>query len=703
MVMIPDEKIEEVRETADIVEVVSDYVKLKRSGSSYVGLCPFHDEKTPSFHVTPRLNIYKCFGCGASGDVFNFMMDMEGVGFVESVRSLADRYQVSLPAEDEPEYDEQHHLREGIYHALKFAGVYFHRCLRELDEAGKAREYLQKRGYDEKIIRHFGLGYAPDQNGALWKSATDAGIKEEYLVEAGLIKHSQRGEGFYDTFRGRLMFPIFNPSGKVIAFAGRILGNQKGAKYINSPQTKVYNKSEVVYAANFAKHGIRKHDEAIMVEGYTDVITLHQHDIKEAVATSGTSMTSQQMKLLKRYGDNILLIYDSDDAGQNAMVRGINIALEQGMNVKLLELPEGEDPDSFVKQFGKDSFQDLRKEESEDFVTYLVKKSEADGSWQDPAGKKNTITNILESIARIPDEMSQETYIQQLNQFAKVGNKALHNELTRIRAELQERKKREKRRRKLREERERKRQQEQEQAPPPHFPQDSSGPPMPPPPFEEIPHDQEFDDQDSAINQPPPNQQQEPQRSLREGKYHYEKELIRLMLLYGGEVIEYIGSQCNDRQFEHPQLKEFYQDIIERYKQEKDISVDVYAQKQHPYPRLVGEIVMEQYSISDRFEEKMGLKLKKDKDPYRTAKGALKALKLHYLERLNEKLRRDFANAADLEEKKKLNKMIKEVGRQRSILNSRDADELFPDPELPDGEVTASKRFDYKMKHERDD
>jgi DNA primase len=496
------------------------------------------------------------------------------------------------------------------------------------------------------------------------------------------------------------MFPIFNPSGKVIAFAGRVLGKEKAAKYINSPQTKVYNKSEVVYAANFAKHGIRKHGEAIMVEGYTDVITLHQHGITEAVATSGTSLTSQQIKLLKRYGDNILLIYDSDDAGQNAMIRGINIALEQGMNVKLLELPEGEDPDSFVKQFGKESFQDLRKEESDDFVTYLVKKAEADGSWQDPIAKKKVISQILESIARIPDRVTQETFIQHLNQFAKVGDKALFDELARLEAEFKQQKDRERKRRKMREERERKRQENQAENYPPPYPNDAI-PEPPPGRFEDIPHQQELREKQGATQSQP----REPRSddSLRGQKYHYEKEVIRLMLLYGSDMIEYIGSLCNDRQFEHPQLKDFYQDIIARFKEEQEISVQAYAQKEHPYPRLVGEIVMEQYSISDRYEEKMGMKLKKDRNPYRTAKGALKALKLHYLDRINLKLRQDFANVEDQEEKKKLNKMIKEVGRQRSLLTSHDADELFPDPDLPDEEAAPKKTFIYRMKHERDD
>ncbi|MDZ7694571.1 MAG: DNA primase [Balneolaceae bacterium] len=292
--------------------------------------------------------IYKCFRCGESGDVFNFVMEMEGIGFVEAMRTLAERFGVSLPEEEEQEFDEEHHLREGIYHALRYAGVYYYRQLLESKEAEQARQYLQQRGYNRNIMQKFGLGYAPGGGEKLYKAAIDSGLNEEYLEEAGLIKPSKRGSGYYDTFRGRLMFPIFNPSGKVIAFAGRVLGNEKSAKYINSPQTKVYNKSEVLYGVDFAKGGIRKEGKVLLVEGYTDVITLNQHDIDNVVASSGTSLTKGQMHLLHRYGDTIIMIYDSDSAGQAAMKRGINIGLEEGMDVKLLELPEGEDPDSFV-------------------------------------------------------------------------------------------------------------------------------------------------------------------------------------------------------------------------------------------------------------------------------------------------------------------------------------------------------------------
>jgi len=673
--MIPDEKKEEVRDAADIVEVVEDYVKLKRSGRSWKGLCPFHDEKTPSFHVTPDLGIYKCFGCGESGDVFNFVMEMEGVGFTEALRSLADRYGVSLPEPDDEELDEEHHLREGIYHALKYAGVFFYRHLMETREAQKARDYLQERGYDRKIIKKYGLGYAPDDGDKLYRAAVDSGLNEEYLLEAGLIKPSQRNDGFYDAFRGRLMFPIFNPSGKVIAYAGRVLGKAKKAKYINSPQTKVYNKSEVLYGINFAKNEIRKTNEVILVEGYTDVISLQQYGIDNVVASSGTSLTSQQMKLLHRYGDTITMIYDSDSAGQRAMKRGINIALREGMDVKLLELPEGEDPDSFIRQFGKDSFKELKQEESEDFLTYQVNKVKDEGRWEDPTEKKKVISEILESIAHMPDPVSRETFVQHLNSKAKVGDRALFEELGKIRKRLKDERQKAKQREKRRKEREQQTGYSRRTNPP-------------------ASHTVGFNEQ--AATTPRKKQPEKPQK-----RPNYEKELIRLMLMYSRDMIDYIGSQCNGQQFEDEQLRDFYEDIIQRYKDEKEVSVEVYADREHPYPKLVGEIVLEEHTVSERHPEKIGVQYKKDKNPYRTAKGALKALKIHYLDRLQVELYQRY-DQAEGEERKKVMKAMKEAGRQRTILQQSPIDELFPDPDSGAAKKVSEKVFEYKMKHERE-
>ncbi|TYP95517.1 DNA primase [Fodinibius salinus] len=677
--MIPDEKKEEVRGAADIVEVVEDYVKLKRSGRSWKGLCPFHDEKTASFHVTPDLGIYKCFGCGESGDVFNFVMAMEGVGFVEAMRSLADRYGVSLPEKDDEEFDEQHHLREGIYYALKYAGVFFHRHLVETDEAEKAREYLQQRGYDRSIIKKYGLGYAPAGGDKLYKTAIDSGIKEEYLLESGLVKPSNRDDGFYDAFRGRLMFPIFNPSGKVIAYAGRVLGEEKAAKYINSPQTKVYDKSSVLYGINFAKNEIRKTDEVILVEGYTDVISLQQKGIDNVAASSGTSLTPRQMKLLHRYGDTITMIYDSDSAGQRAMKRGINIALREGMDVNLLELPKGEDPDSFVRQFGKDSFLEMKKEESENFLTYQIHKAKEEGRWENPAEKKNVISEILESIAHMPDPVSRETFVQHLNSKAKVGDRALFDELGKIRKDLKEERQKAKRREKKRREREARRSNRDQDNGRSRASQ---------------PHTVAFNEQTDA------NQQDQRQSQPRGKRPNYEKELIRLMLIYDRDIIDYIGSQCNGQQFEDKQLRKFYEDIIARYKDEKEVSIEVYADREHPYPKLVGEVALEEHSVSERHHEKVGVQYKKDKNPYRTAKGALKALKIHYLDRLQVELYERY-NSAEDEERKKVMKAMKEAGRQRTILQQSPIDELFPDPDSDAAKKVSDKVFEYKMKHER--
>ncbi|MEQ9266227.1 MAG: DNA primase, partial [Balneolaceae bacterium] len=560
--MISDAKKEEVRDAADIVEVVSDYVKLKRSGSGFTGLCPYHNEKSPSFHVTPRLGIFKCFGCGESGDVFKFVMDQDGIGFTEAIRQLADRYGVFIPEEDtSEERGEGYQLKEGIYHALKFAGVYFYRNLIENPDADKAMAYLEKRGYNLEVIKRFGLGYSPSGGDDLWKAAKNAGIDEQYLVEADLIKPSNRGEGFYDTFRGRLMFPIFSPTNKVIGFAGRVLGNEKTAKYINSAQTKVYNKSEVVYGVNFAKNEIRKNKEVILVEGYTDVITLNDHGISNVVASSGTALTPGQMKILHRYGDTIVMIYDSDNAGQNAMKRGINIALAEGMEVQLLELPDGEDPDSFVKQFGKESFIELRNKEAGDFVDFLILKADEEGRLNTPAQQSKVISEVLEAIANIKDSIQRQVYVQHLHQktqkYRRGTDRELFEELERVISGKKKEAARAVQRDKFREQRQ---QNLNTNAGLPVDEQPPIGDEFPVPDEFSFPGD--FEPEQIAPSTPKPTKK----------KPHYEKELIRLMITYGNDMVTFICSLTNDRLFEDDELRMFYNHIVDHYKNGDKIS-----------------------------------------------------------------------------------------------------------------------------------
>jgi len=661
-----DDKKEEIRETADLVEVIGDYVRLKRSGSGFVGLCPFHDEKTPSFHVTPGLGIYKCFGCGASGDVFSFVMEMEGVGFGEALRSLAERYGVSMPEEHTPEDDQKHREREGIYHALRFAGLFFFRMLKESDEAEKARTYLEQRGYNGSIIKKFGLGYAPGGGDSLLKAAKKEGIEEDYLYKADLIKPSQRMDGFYDTFRDRLMFPIFNPSGKVIAFAGRVLVDKKTAKYINSSQTAVYNKSEVVYGVNFSKNEIRKQEEAILVEGYTDVITMFQEGVKNVVASSGTALTAEQVRVLKRYGSKIIMIYDSDSAGQAAMKRGMNIALAEGMEVDLLELPENEDPDSFVKKFGSESFMALKKKEALDFVSFSIEQAEKHAEMEKPGERTKLISDVLESIAAIPDTLARQVYVQHLHQKTQRYRNSSDRELfDQLGAILKSRKKQPGRRL-----------------------QPSSR-------LQMLPAERE------PYYEPGHGQAEE--RSPKRKRPDYELELIRLMLLYGRDMIVYIGHQCNEYLFEDDQLKSFYLDIMKRHQNGEEVSVEHYRYSDPPFPKILADILLERHTASERHFEKTGTQFKRDKDPFKSAKSTIKPLKLYYLKRHLRELA-EISKSAGEEEKKKIIKKQKRTQSEISHIEKTSADDLFPDfGESLKDKSNQTGIFEYKMKNERND
>lgn len=669
--MITDAKKEEVKAAADIVEVISDYVKLKRSGSGFIGLCPYHNEKTPSFSVNPSLGIYKCFGCGESGDVFQFVMDQEGIGFTEAVRQLAARYGVFIPEEEHTiEQTESYQLKEGIYHALKFAGVFFYRNLVENPEAQKAMKYLTERGYNLELIKRFGLGYSPASGMELYNSAMDAGIDVNYLLEADLIKPSNRADGYYDTFRGRLMFPIFSPTSKVIAFAGRVLGNEKTAKYINSAQTKVYNKSEVVYGVNFAKNEIRKKKEVLLVEGYTDVITLNEHGIKNVVASSGTALTSGQMKILHRYGEKIVMIYDSDAAGQNAMKRGIDIALAEGMEVQLLELPDGEDPDSFVKQFGKESFDELQHKVACDFVDFLMLKADEDGRLHQPTELAKVISEILQAISNISDSIQRQVYVQHLHQrtqkFRRGSDRDLFEELDRILAQ-----------KKWDEQRSRQREQRTNDS-----------------------LNDEISNTDDSLRvkreSMPTDVINEANNSMAK-KPIYEKELIRLMITYGNKMVEYICSLTNDRLFEDAELAGFYRDIVSKFKAQQEITIDRYSRLSDPYPRLVGDVLLEQHAASDRHAEKIGMKYEKDKNPYRTAKSTIKTLELSFFKRKREELAEKLRSAND-DEKRKIIQIQADIQSKITQRERVDSDDFYPEPEGWKDQAEYHKVFSYKMK-----
>lgn len=710
MTMIPDEKKEEVRQAADIVDVVSDHVKLRRSGSNFTGLCPFHNEKTPSFSVSPKLGIYKCFGCGEGGDVFNFVMNMDGVGFEEAVRTLAERYNIVIPEKEQDVYDPRQHLKDGIYHALRFAGNFYHQTLAESDEAEKARNYLKKREYPWKTVRKYGLGFAPDRYEGLLKAAENTGINIEYLHESGLIKPRERGDGYYDTFRSRLMFPIFNPSGKVIAFGGRTLSESKKIpKYINSPQTPVYNKSEVLYGIQIAKNEIRKADEVMLVEGYTDVISMHQAGIGNVVSTSGTSLTAGQIRIMKRYGDVLLMIFDADTAGMQAAVRGVIIALEGGMAVRVLTLPEGEDPDSFIRQFGKEGFAEYKKEETSDFLRFLVNLAIKEERWDDPVDRKNVITDILETIAVIPDELSRVNYIQELSTISRLGDRTLREELEVIRS--RERKKSDSRSRRMTA--------SYSSASGPGStagkgsafgPGSSSGPGSVVDPGSSTGPDSAAGQEGSGSSARPEGPPHPAERTISSNRPsrpvrrpEYEKELLRLMLTFGERLILFVGSHCNEDHFEDSELQTLYGDIMHRYQKGEPITVESYSRREHPYPELMGEIILERHTISEFGMKKKGVTIHKDADPVRTARGALKSLKISFLERRRRQLLDDYREAAP-EKKSDLQEWIKMVTLERNRYQKESLVSLFPEEHKPEGDDSElSHDSSTRSSHNRND
>jgi DNA primase len=427
--LIPEDKLEEIRAASDIVDVVGEYVELKRSGSSFKGLCPFHNENTPSFHVNPSMNIYKCFGCGEGGDVFNFIQQVENVGFVESARILAERAGIDLELEEGA--SEEASEREAVYSALRFAARFFYRQLTASSAGTQGPlEYLKDRGLTARTIKTFGLGYAPDGWQNLLDAADDEHVNPEILEKAGLIVPRKEGDGYYDRFRDRVIFPLFSVVGKVIGFAGRVLEPRENQpKYINSPETIVYQKSKSLYGLFQAKHEIRRQEEVLLVEGYTDVLSLFQAGIENVVATSGTALTREQIKILDRYADRIVLLYDADEAGVRAAFRAIDLALANGMVPNIVALPPGTDPDSYVREHGSDQFRELLAEHRADFVEYKIEHARETGKMDDPEQESTAIRSIIRSIAQMPDPLRQETYLKQTARSLEVPDTTLYRVL----------------------------------------------------------------------------------------------------------------------------------------------------------------------------------------------------------------------------------------------------------------------------------
>lgn len=424
---IPEQKIEEIRNAADIVDVISGHVHLRKRGKNFVGLCPFHLEKTPSFTVSEDKQIYHCFGCGVGGNVFKFLMELKNISFVEAVEEIAEHLGIKIDYESHPSDSQQNELEE-LYELNVLAARFFSENLLKSTDGEEAREYLKRRNIKQPTQKTFGIGYAPYGWDNFLEHAKENKVDLAKAKLLGLIDINDKGE-YYDKFRGRIIFPIFSPNGRVIAFGGRILENQENAaKYLNSPESQIYSKRRSLYGLFHSKDDIRKLDRAILVEGYMDLISLYQAGVKNVVASSGTSLTEEQVQLLSRFTKNIIILFDADPAGQKASLRSIEILLKQDFEVKVIALPKGEDPDSYIIKYGKEKFEE-EVSRANNFLEYQTAQFEEQGLFEDPAEMTKAIRELVNTLALVGDELKRNLLMKSIAKRFNLREKLIESEL----------------------------------------------------------------------------------------------------------------------------------------------------------------------------------------------------------------------------------------------------------------------------------
>lgn len=578
--MIDSAIVQQIFESAVIEDVVGDYVSLKKRGANLLGLCPFHNEKTPSFNVSPSKGIYKCFGCGKGGNAVNFVMEHEHLNYPEALRHLAKRYNIEIQEKElSPEELAASTERESLLIINESANTFFHEQLLKGEEGKRiGLSYFRERGMDGKTIAHFSLGYCPEgPSDSFTKHALGKGYKEEYLKNTGLIKEGRNG--LYDFFHGRVMFPIRSVSGRVLGFGGRTLRSDKSiAKYFNSPESVAYDKSKVLYGLFESKSAIAKLDMCYIVEGYMDVISMHQAGVENAVASSGTSLTSGQVRLLRRYTPNATLLYDSDAAGVKATVRGMEILLEEGMKVRVVSLPEGEDPDSLSQSIGGEAFHSYLKEQSKDAFEFIVDRGLAEAG-QDPIKRGQAIQEAIRILSLLPDVIELNLKSKAFADRLGIDEKALSHQLR----EATRRRKQQK----VKQQEIDARRASREEAPPlsaddaPPSMDDSSG-------LSDIP-------EAAAFLETVDTEQQE-------------RDIIRILLKYGQETLhvplekendkdeqkyeelllqQYVLEElCDDReiQFNHPVYGRMWALFQAAYAEERQLSTEVFLR--HPDPHI---------------------------------------------------------------------------------------------------------------------
>lgn len=442
--MISQSTIQQILSTIDIIDIVGGFVKLKKRGANYLGLCPFHNEKTPSFTVSPTKEIYKCFGCGRSGNSISFLMEHEKYSYVDALRWLASRYKIEIEETFATDEQKQHQQSaESLFIINSFAQQFYSGILSDTEDGRNiGLSYLKERGFREDIIKKFNLGFAPEKGDIFSKEAIAKQYNREMLLKSGLVV--DRNNQLHDNYRGRIIFPIHNHSGKIIGFSTRIIkSTDQAPKYINTPENDIYVKSKILYGLYFARQAIDKKDECLLVEGYTDVISLHQAGIENVVASGGTSLTQDQLRLIKKYSNNLTIVYDGDPAGVKAALRGLDMAFEEGLNVKLVLIPDQEDPDSYLNKVGTTAFFDFINKNKKDFILFQLETGLKDAG-ADTIRKSEVVNQIAETISKInkaEDFTRQQDYIKQCAEILKIDETGMHtlvNKFIRNRIAIQE-------------------------------------------------------------------------------------------------------------------------------------------------------------------------------------------------------------------------------------------------------------------------
>lgn len=568
--MIDQATIDRILDAAQIVDVVSEFVTLRKRGVNYIGLCPFHNEKTPSFSVSPSKGLCKCFSCGKGGNVVHFIMEHEQLSYYEALKWLARKYNIEIKERELSDEEKQaHNLRESLFVVNQFASEYFQDILyNDLEGQRIGMTYFRSRGFRDDIIKKFQLGYCPDKNNALAKAALQKGFKEDFLLKTGLCYKKDDGS-LRDRFWGRVIFPVHTLSGKVVAFGGRVLSSQTKnvqMKYVNSPESDIYHKSKELYGIYFAKQAIVRQDRCFLVEGYTDVISMHQSGIENVVASSGTALTSDQIRLIHRFTNNITVLYDGDGAGIKASIRGIDMLLEEGMNIKVCLLPDGDDPDSFARKHNATDYQAYINDHEVDFIRFKTNLLMEEAG-KDPIKRASLISSIVKSISVIPDPIVRSVYIRECSQLLQMEEKILVETTAKLIEQARENRFKEETRRKEREQRNYQLSEKQVNSTlvtkesshiPAEFPTDNR---LLPPPPSEIPEDNREEimiSEQKDDNLPPFIQQDIPQEPDQEESYQSyiptegneqklffakEEELIRMLIRYGEKTMCYIEDE----------------------------------------------------------------------------------------------------------------------------------------------------------------